>query len=192
MAQPRTYTITLYPAERCAGFGIATHFGSLLTPPPPDATLTTTTLNDVLVKARQIAEALGTPCRAIVRVTDGRKPPGFDHAVQNLYYNLPPPEQAPSAAHPHSPDLATCFADPYHPLDTTGANPRLHAYRRIALAARALQYDLEGVTQAALMTLGQPLTENGNAAGTIDDLSLEQVQRVADHLELRIDHRLYG
>lgn len=88
--------------------------------------------------------------------------------------------------------LATLFQDPYDPLDTSGGNRRLHAYRRIILAAHALQYDLQQLTHAALFALNWPSDDAGKPARSIDDLTLAQVEEVADSLEQMLDYRTYG
>ncbi len=83
--------------------------------------------------------------------------------------------------------LATLLADPYSIEDTSGCDPRLHAYRRIALAAHALGYDLTRTTQSAMVVLGWPRGKR-----MIDDLSIRQLEKVATAFEQVLDAGLCG
>lgn len=83
--------------------------------------------------------------------------------------------QVPALACNH--ELAGFFEDPFSVLDTSGGNPRLHAYRRIALAAYALGWDY---------------TRTCAQLGAIDTLGQTSLEALADALETQIDARVYG
>jgi len=52
------------------------------------ATFEASTTAEVLDAVQGLAQTYGRACRAGVRVVGGCKPPGFDDATKELFYNL--------------------------------------------------------------------------------------------------------
>lgn len=86
MVQMRNYMITLYPAEVDRGF-LVTKFR--ITDTHPTKHLEAAGISDLLDQVEHYAMEHGEPCRASVRCLSDRKPPGFDRATQDLFFNLP-------------------------------------------------------------------------------------------------------
>lgn len=74
-------------------------------------------------------------------------------------------------------DLSAFFADPWSVFDTSGGDPRLHAYRRIALAAYALGWDCP---------------QTCSRIGNVDGLPRASLETLADGLEAQVDSEVYG
>jgi hypothetical protein len=75
------------------------------------------------------------------------------------------------------------MADPYSIHDTSGGDARIHAVRRIALAAKALGKSVREVEQDAMW-----LTEYRTRE--VSSLTLHQLRFVADAYEQRVDRMM--
>ncbi len=86
MAKARSYKITLYPAGYDRGF--LTSSFELFGKEYPSREITAAGMADLKNQIRSFAQEHGEPCRASVRHFATRKPPGFDKATKDLYYNM--------------------------------------------------------------------------------------------------------
>lgn len=75
-------------------------------------------------------------------------------------------------------NLSQAIAEPYSISDTSGGDRRIHAVRRIALAARALQYDISMTENVALGFVG---------GHSVSELSSTDLERIATQLEGLVD-----
>lgn len=91
MAKPCDYTITLHPAHKDGGFVVTTYdiFGGTY----PTANITAAGMDDLVTQVTQFAMEHGEGCSASVRCLAPRKPPGFNKATENLYFNLKTKQQ---------------------------------------------------------------------------------------------------
>lgn len=83
---------------------------------------------------------------------------------------------------PVSLNLAQAMADPYNISDTSGGDPRIHAVRRIALAAVALGLDAQATETTATRILGCDRLST--------ELRTEDLERVAAEMEVAVDDLL--
>lgn len=83
-------------------------------------------------------------------------------------------------------NLAQAIADPYSIFDLSRDDPRIHAVRRIALAAVALQYDAEATEKMALRTVNTP-SRTERAVRSASQLTVADLERVAEELEREVD-----
>ena len=91
MAQTRQYEVTLYPAHIEGGF-IVTKF-QICGDTYPTRSFEAAGIPDMLGQVERFAMEHGESCRASVRCLSARKPPGFDKATDDLYFNLKEAEQ---------------------------------------------------------------------------------------------------
>ena len=94
MAQPQTFEVTLYPAERSTHGTIQTKIR--LSEKYPSKTFDARTTAEVIGVVERFAADHGQGCSAYVHLKSkgARKPAGFDAATRNLYYNLDGPATA--------------------------------------------------------------------------------------------------
>ena len=85
MAQTRDYQVTLYPAHRDGAF-VVTKFTMMDS--YPQKQLQAAGMDDLINQVTQFATAHAESCRASVRCLAARKPPGFQRATEDLYFNL--------------------------------------------------------------------------------------------------------
>ncbi|NKB55085.1 MAG: hypothetical protein GKS00_02005 [Alphaproteobacteria bacterium] len=93
MAQIRQYQVTFHPAHRDDGF-IVISFE--MTKSYPKHTFEAAGVADMVARVGSLAAGHGAPCSASVRCLSPRKPPGFDRATANLYFNLDAPGESPA------------------------------------------------------------------------------------------------
>ena len=92
MAQTRQYEVTLYPAH-VEGEFIVTKF-QIGGETYPARRFEAAGVPDLLDQVERFAMEHGESCRASVRCLSARKPPGFDKATKDLYFNLREAEQS--------------------------------------------------------------------------------------------------
>jgi len=85
MPKIRSFLITLYPAHKERGF-IVTKFSSGKT--YPVKRITAAGMPDLVCQVTTFGNEHGEGCRASVSCGEGRKPPGFDKATEDLHFNL--------------------------------------------------------------------------------------------------------
>ena len=86
-------------------------------------------------------------------------------------------------------DLQAALTDPYSIEDTSNGDPRIHAVRRIALAAQALGKAPQTVAQDALFLLNYPMRKG--IPVSVQDLTARQLEKVADAYEQALDAQVY-
>lgn len=85
----RDFVVTLYPAKMERGYFVTRfEFGQDL----PRKRVQASSADDVVAEARTFASDHGQPCHAGIRITQGRKPAGFDAKTKALYFNMDMPE----------------------------------------------------------------------------------------------------
>ena len=91
MAKPCEYKVTLYPAHKDGGFVVTKYdiFGGIY----PSKEFTAAGMDDLVDQVTHFAMEHGEGCNASVRCLARRKPPGFNKATENLYFNLLSKEQ---------------------------------------------------------------------------------------------------
>jgi hypothetical protein len=97
MAVLRTFKITLHRVTAASRGSICISIG--LGAETPSKVVQASTSSEVVTIATRFAQEHGEPCAALVRLTEGRKPSGFDEATRNLHFNLDKLEQ-PSSPEP--------------------------------------------------------------------------------------------
>lgn len=85
MAKSINYRVKLYPAHKDGAFTV-TKFEVFGTYPQKD--ITAAGMPDLINQVSAFANRHGQGCRASVRCLAPRKPPGFDKATEDLYFNL--------------------------------------------------------------------------------------------------------
>ena len=86
-------------------------------------------------------------------------------------------------------DLERYLLEPYSPLDTSSGDPRLHVYRRLALAAFALELTPDALSvRAAQILHRRDYTFTANSIH-IDSTPVVDLEHVASMLEHDIDRR---
>lgn len=85
----RDFLVTLYPAEYDRGYFVTKfQFGQDL----PQQSFQAATTDAAIAVAEAFAMEHGDPCQASIRITQGRKPAGFDARTKSLYYNMDLPK----------------------------------------------------------------------------------------------------
>jgi len=85
----RNFVVTLYPATMERGYFVTRFdFGHDL----PRKRIQASSTDEVIAETRTFASDHGRPCHAGIRITQGRKPAGFDAKTKSLYFNMERPE----------------------------------------------------------------------------------------------------